>query len=283
MTSVDVNLAPQARAEAGHVGALVAGTSMRYRDLMLTRDEPFRLTVGASGAEFYAAHVQMNQRQRPGVMFELAAGGPWRWVGAGGPLEATLVDVLAAANFAALDDLPGSRKIHLPAIHQAHQAAIELALADNDLDLLRRLQAEQAMIAAPNLVSEEESARVQGHRQGLKGPLRVSSLNNQRLMYRSSAPPVLIAGESRHKWFWARDQFQEWLKRRPGRDWREGQTFTFDKRECPTCHRPDVAYSAIKNKLRRHKTRPGGSWCPTTTLPTDGTAEPSVETQVSPA
>jgi hypothetical protein len=287
MSCVDVDLPPEEQARAGLVVPLVPRTSMRYRDLMLTRDKPFRLTVGDPGAEFYAAHVQMNQRPRPGFRFELAAGGPWRWVGADGQVEATLVDVLAAANFAVLEGLPGSHRIRLSAVHQAHQTAIEFALADGDLELLRRLQGEQAMVAAPNLVSEEESADVQGRRRpGPEGdkPLKMSSLNNQRLMYKSAAPPVLIAGETRHKWFWARDQFQEWLRRRPGRAWREGHTFTFGTRRCPTCQRPDVAYSAKKNKLRRHKTHPGGPWCPTTTLPeaSDGERPAAAAVQASP-
>jgi hypothetical protein len=244
--------------------------SIRYCHLMLTRRRPFRLAVGTADAQFYAAHVAMNQRTRPGVMFELAIGHPWRWTGHGDQVEATLVDVLAAAHHALLAHLDGSERIRLRDIQQAHQEAIDAALADGNLELLRRLQHEQSMVAASNLLGEEEAAELQH--------IEPTSLNNQRLMYKSSPPPVLIAGETRRKWLWAREQYLEWLKRRgPGRAWRKGHTYTFPTRECPHCHRPDITYyppgrrggKKTPPRLRRHKVRLGGPWCPVTTLPAD--------------
>ena len=99
-----------------------------YYDPMAS--DPAVITVAAGdSAAFYPAPVPMRDRSEPGLRFALAPGGPWQWTGPGGPAEATLTDVLAAASNARLAGLPGYEAIDLAAVHAAHQAAAQAALA----------------------------------------------------------------------------------------------------------------------------------------------------------
>lgn len=221
---------------------------------------PFRLVIGDPDAEFYAAYVAMNRRVRPGVHFELALGHPWRWTGAGGPIEASLVDVLAAVNYARIARLPGRWPIDMSAIHAAHEHALHAALSAGDQALFERLHHEQAAVA--DLVDEGEATRRLGHR-------LPTSLSDLRLWYRSICPPALLTGDKRTKWFWSRTQFDEWRRRRPGKGWRRGQALP--RRECPDCHRQRVAATidldALQVRLRPHKRDDNGDWCATTVTP----------------
>jgi hypothetical protein len=201
---------------------------------MVNLENRFRVQVSSpDGAEFYEAHIPMSRRLRPGVDVELADGQPWRWVGDGGPddgpIEITLVDVLAAANYARVAKLDGHQDLDLHAVHTAHEQAISAALTAGRPELAERLRAELAAVAGPGLVSEEQGA------QDLD--IRPSSLNNLRLQYRSVCPPVLIAGSVRTKWFWAQTQWDRWRAQRPGKGWRHGQRSTRHRLRCPACDR----------------------------------------------
>jgi hypothetical protein len=181
-------------------------------------DEPMvsdpSITVAAGdSAAFYPAPVPMLDRDKPGLRFALAPGGPWQWAGPGGPAEATLTDVLAAASNARLGRLPGYEAIDLAAVHAAHQAAARAALAAGDAALADRLMTEQSEVAAGALVSEETAAERLGW--------TWRSMNSRRLEGRI-CPPVFIAGDRRTKWFWAAAQFDAWLQARPGKGWRLG-------------------------------------------------------------
>ena len=170
-------------------------------------------TVSFHGdAAFYPAHAPMKDRHQPGLRFELAPGGPWRWTGPAGPPDVTLADILAAVNYARIAKLPGYEAIDLASIHAAHDRAMQAALAGGGTELAGRLMHEQSEVAAAALISEEAAAR----QLGIKG----RSLNIIRLQYRSICPPVLIAGERRTKWFWAPGQFSAWRTRRPGKGWK---------------------------------------------------------------
>ena len=177
--------------------------------------DPAVIQVAAGGsAAFYPAPTPLRDRREAGFRFELAPGGPWRWAGPGGPADVSLTDVLAAVNCARLVELPGYQDIDLAAVHAAHERAAQDALAVGDAELAARLLHEQSDAAA--LVSEEEAAR----RLGITG----RSLNNLRLSVRSICAPVLIAGDQRTKWFWARSQFAAWEAARPGKGWRLGRS-----------------------------------------------------------
>jgi len=167
-----------------------------------------------AGAEFYPARATLRDRARPGFRFMLPAAGPWQWAGPGAPAAASLADVLAAVSAARLAGLPGYRDIDLAAIHDAHQRATLAALESGQHDLARLLLSEQADVAAASLVSEEQAAAELG--------ITPHSLDVIRHQYKTIPPPVLIAGDQRTKWFWARGQFAAWKDARPGRGWRRG-------------------------------------------------------------
>lgn len=163
-------------------------------------------------AAFYPAHAPMKDRQQPGLRFEIAGTGPWRWTGPDGPPDVTLADILAAVNYARIAKLPGYELIDLASIHAAHDRAMQAALDSGDTDLAGRLMREQSEVAAAGLISEEAAVL----QLGIKG----RTLNIMRLQYRSICPPVLIAGARRTKWFWAPGQFAAWSRTRPGKGWR---------------------------------------------------------------
>jgi hypothetical protein len=164
---------------------------------------PFTVRAGAA-ARFYPAHVEIKDRTRPGLRYELAPGAAWRWVGEDGPVEAELVDVLAAATLAAVARRP---------LLAAHAAALRLALAAHDLDLAGRLAGEQADVL--DLVGGEELAATLG--------VTARTMDNYRLNRpQRICPPVLVVGVRRTRWLWARVQAERWRAARPGLDWRRG-------------------------------------------------------------
>lgn len=178
-----------------------------YYDLMTVI-----ITVSAGDpAAYYPAPVPLRDRDKPGLRFELGDDGPWQWAGAGGPLEVTLADVLAAVSTARLTQTPGWDAIDPAAIQAAHQKAVSGAIAAGNTDLAGRLSGEQAEVSPGGMVSEETAAA----RLGITG----RSLNNLRVGTRAICPPVFIAGNKRTKWFWAPGQFGAWCAARPGRGW----------------------------------------------------------------
>jgi hypothetical protein len=187
---------------------------MYYGSVVSDRDV-FKVNFHGHAA-YYPAHTPMRDRLNPGLRFELAPGGPWRWMGPGGPADVTLADILAAVNYARIAKLPGYEAIDLASIHAAHDHAMQAALRDGDTDLAARLMQEQSEVAAGAMMSEEDAAT----RLGILG----KSLNIIRLQYRTICPPVLIAGQRRTKWFWAPGQFEAWMRARPGKGWRKGHT-----------------------------------------------------------
>jgi hypothetical protein len=188
-----------------------------YYGSVVSDSDVFRLSFHGDAA-YYPAHTPMRDRLNPGLRFEIAPGGPWRWAGPGGPAgdEVTLADILAAVNYARIAKLPGYEAMDLASIHAAHDQAMQAALGDGETDLAARLMREQSAVAAAALISEEDAAR----RLGILG----KSLNIIRLQYRTICPPVLIAGQQRTKWFWAPGQFEAWVRTRPGKGWRKGRT-----------------------------------------------------------
>jgi hypothetical protein len=155
---------------------------------------PFTVRAGAA-ARFYPAHVEIKDRTRPGLRYE---------VGEDGPVEAELVDVLAAATLAAVARRP---------LLAAHAAALRLALAARDLDLAGRLAGEQA--DALDLVGEEELAATLG--------VTGRTMDNYRLNRpQRICPPLLVVGVRRTRWLWARVQTERWRAARPGLNWRRG-------------------------------------------------------------
>jgi hypothetical protein len=158
----------------------------------------------------------MRDRQHPALRFELAPGRPWAWAGPGGPVDAALADLLAAASYARIVRLPGREAIDLAAIRAAHEHAADAALQARNSDLAHRLVHEQAEVTSPALVGEEEAAKLLG--------IGVRTLHNYRLVYRSICPPVLITGGQRTHWLWAPGQFAAWQQSRPGKGWRRGRT-----------------------------------------------------------
>ncbi|MGH3409302.1 MAG: hypothetical protein ACRDRJ_43440 [Streptosporangiaceae bacterium] len=167
------------------------------------------------GSAFYRAHVPIRDRAEPGFRFVLPDAGPWQWAGPGDPVAASLADVLAAAGNARIAGLPGYDDIDLAALHDAHQQAIVAAMDAGRDDLARHLLSEQAEVSAASLVGEEDAAR--------DLEITAHSLDVIRLQYKSICPPVLIAGNQRTKWFWARGQFAAWKDTRPGKGWRRGK------------------------------------------------------------
>ena len=187
---------------------------MYYGSVVSDRDV-FKVSFHGNAA-YYPAHTPMRDRLNPGLRFELAPGGPWRWTGPGAPADVTLADILAAVNYARVAKLPGYEAIDLASVHAAHDNAVQTALRDGDTDLAARLVHEQSEVAAAAMINEEDAAK----RLGILG----KSLNIIRLQYRTICPPVLIAGQHRTKWFWAPGQFEAWMQQRPGKGWRKGRT-----------------------------------------------------------
>ena len=108
---------------------------------MELREEPFRLVSGDGTPRYYPAHIAIKDRHEPGLRFELMAGRPWRWNGAGVPAEVRLVDVLAAA---ALESLAG-REVPRAPILAAHELVLVAALRGL-AGLAERLVREQAAV-----------------------------------------------------------------------------------------------------------------------------------------
>lgn len=226
----------------------------------MTGTAAFWVVGGADDAAnvlFYPAHVPMRDRDRAGLAFELAPGRPWQWTGQGEAGSVTLADVLAAVSHARITGRPWESPDGLAAVHGAHQAAIDAALAAGDAALAGRLRGEQAEVAAPALVSEEDAAA----RLGITG----HSLNNLRLQYRTVCPPVLIAGERRTRWFWSPAQFSRWEEDRPGKSWRKGQKKTYARARCPACGRETAAApgpdGTLRAGFRAHKRPDSTEWC----------------------
>jgi hypothetical protein len=193
--------------------------TMSYSHLMVAIDWPFReVLVGPDDAVFYEGWVEMSLRDRPGARFELRPGSPWQWVGSGGPTEATLVDVLAAVNHARLERLDGADAVDLQRVHAAHQQALTLAIQRGDLKLAERLAQEQAEVAAPNLVDEQQLQQ----RLGFEHAQSVANLRLPRPV-RRVCPPVYIPTGKRTSWGWSSNQIDRWIPSRQGKGWRKGR------------------------------------------------------------
>jgi hypothetical protein len=201
-----------------HVG-VVPDATMSYSHLMVAISWPFEVRAGPDDAAFYEGWVEMSVRDHPGARFELRPGAPWQWVGGGGPTDATLVDVLAAIYHARLEHLKGADAVDVQQVHDAHQQALMLAFQQRDLKLAERLAQEQAEVAAPNLVDEQQLQRRLKHR-------HAQSVANLRLPrpVRRVCPPVYIPAGKRTSWGWASSQIERWIPSRQGKGWRKGKT-----------------------------------------------------------
>lgn len=176
-------------------------------------DEPFRLAAGGREPCFYPAHVPIKDRAAPGLCFELARDRPWRWVGRGGPVEATLADVLAAAG---LEALRGHQVARRP-ILAVHAHALVTAVRDGRAGLAERLAREQELVL--DTVDEWQLGGL------IDPPVRYRTIKNYKLNTpRRVPPPVQVAGHRQTVWLWARAQATAWIAARPGVGWRSGLT-----------------------------------------------------------
>lgn len=195
------------------------GVSTMYVHLMVTTTWPFRVDAGPEDAVFHEAWVEMSQRGTAGVHVALEPGKPWRWVGQGGPVDASLVDVLAAINYARLEGVAAANAIDVQAIQAHHQQATAAAVEADQLKLARRLVDEQAEVAVPNLVDEHQLQELLGYK-------HAQSVLNLRLNRprRRICPPIYIPKGKRISWGWSRAQLERWIASRRGKGWRRGQT-----------------------------------------------------------
>jgi hypothetical protein len=178
---------------------------------MALLDAPYRLVLGDGQPHFYPAHVAIKDRTAPGLRFELAPGRPWRWTGTGGPCEARLVDVLAAATLAHLGGAEPLRR----SILAAHCGAAVAALRGGDAALAERLQREQETVV--DCVDEWELGTL------MDPPVRYRTVKNYKLNGpRRVPPPIQVVGHRQTVWLWARTQAQAWVAGRPGIAWRSG-------------------------------------------------------------
>jgi hypothetical protein len=176
-------------------------------------EEPFRLASGDREPCYYPAHVPIKDRATPGLRFELAEGTPWRWVGRDGPVEAALVDVLAAATLEALD----GRAVPRGAILSAHALALVTAVRQGRLDLAERLGREQQTVL--DTIDEWQLGGL------IDPPVRYRTIKN----YKHNSPkrvppPIQVVGHQQTVWLWARGQATAWIAARPGIAWRTGLT-----------------------------------------------------------
>lgn len=176
-------------------------------------DVPFRLALGNGEPCYYPAHVSIKDRAAPGLRFELAQGRPWRWVGRGGPIEAELVDVLAAAT---LETLNGIQMLRGP-ILSVHAHALVTAVRAGDVHLAERLERQQEAVV--DSIDEWELSGL------MEPPLRHRTIKNYKLNTpRRVPPPIQVVGNRQTVWLWARIQAQAWVAARPGVAWRSGLT-----------------------------------------------------------
>src|SRR6266536_964485 len=180
---------------------------------MVFLDAPFRLALGNGEPRYYPAHVSIKDRADPGLRFELAHGQPWRWVGKGGPTEAELVDVLAAAT---LETLSGIQVLRGP-ILSMHTLALVTAVRSGAIDLAERLGREQEAVV--DSIDERELGGL------MEPPVRYRTIKNYKLNTPQRVPPpIQVVGNRQTVWLWARTQAQAWIAARPGVAWRSGLT-----------------------------------------------------------